>query len=148
MPNNVYLGPAGRSPITVSSKTLAASYLPCTFVTEGASTLTQATAAGGNLLILGTPLNQAGHFTSTDTLKTAITSGDVALAYEPVTGEEYQVAFAAATYTFGQELTVAASGRMAAATTGQVVVAVTRFAGTLSAGDLGKVKIVNYYAKA
>ena len=58
------------------------------------------------------------------------------------------VAAAAATCTFGQELTVAASGRAAGAASTNVVVAFAREAGAKSAGDLMLVEICMPYVKA
>ena len=63
--------------------------------------------------------------------------------------DEVVWAMAAGAYTNGQELTVAASGRLAAAASGNVVVAHFDQAGaTLSAGDLADVCIANSYTKA
>ena len=149
MPSRIYRGPADRQPKTVSDKTLAGAYLPGTFVTEGASTLTQATAFAANLRLLGNrDFYSEGSFTSTDPLLTAYASGDTGVAYVLEPGQQYQAAVAAATYTWGQELTVAASGRLAAASTGNVVVAYSRSAGAKSAGDLIDIEIANHYAKA
>ena len=149
MPSRIYRGPADRQPKTVSDKTLAGAYLPATFVTEGASTLTQATAFAANLRLLGNrDFYSEGSFTSTDPLLTAYASGDTGVAYVLEPGQQYQAAVAAATYTWGQELTVAASGRLAAASTGNVVVAYSRSAGAKSAGDLIDIEIANHYAKA
>ncbi len=78
---------------------------------------------------------------------TAYASGDsgVAAILEPT--QRYLVAVAAATYTFGQELVVAAAGRLAGAATGGIVVAYAREAGAKSAGDLIEVEIANFYTK-
>lgn len=149
MPSRIYRGPADRQPKTVSDKTLAGAYLPATFVTEGASTLTQATAFAANLRLLGNrDFYSEGAFTATDPLLTAYASGDTGVAYVLEPGQQYQAAVAAATYTWGQELTVAASGRLAAASSGNVVVAYSRSAGAKSAGDLIDIEIANHYAKA
>ena len=51
-------------------------------------------------------------------------------------------------YRLTPELTVGASGRLLAATSGQVVVAFSRAVGAKSAGDLIDVEIANSYAKA
>lgn len=149
MPSRIYRGPADRQPKTISDKTLAGAYLPATFVTEGASTLTQATAFAANLRLLGNrDFYSEGAFTATDPLLTAYASGDTGVAYVLEPGQQYQAAVAAATYTWGQELTVAASGRLAAASSGNVVVAYSRSAGAKSAGDLIDIEIANHYAKA
>jgi len=149
MPARIYRGPADRQPKTVSDKTVAGAYLPGTFVTEGASTLTQATAFGPNVRLLGNrDFYSEGAFTATDPLLTAYASGDTGVAYKLEPGQDYQAAVAAATYTFGQELTVAASGRLAAASSGNVVVGYARSAGAKSAGDLIDFEVANHYAKA
>ena len=150
MANRIYRGPVEREPISVSDKTVAGAYLPGTFVTEGAATLTQATGFAGNLLLLGDRdyyADSSAAFDATDPLLKAYANGDSAVAYELEPGQRYQAAMAAATYTYGQELVVAAAGRLAGAASGGIVVAVTRFAGAKSAGDLADVKIVQNYTK-
>jgi len=148
MPARIYRGPADRQPKTVSDKTVAGAYLPGTFVTEGASTLTQATAFGPNVRLLGNrDFYSEGAFTATDPLLTAYASGDTGVAYKLEPGQDYQAAVAAATYTWGQELTIAAAGRLAAAATGNVVVGYARSAGAKSAGDLIDFEVANHYAK-
>ena len=149
MPNRVYRGPFDRQPKTISDKTVAGAYLPCTFVTEGASTLTQATAFAANLRLLGNrDFYSEGHFNATDPLLTAYASGDTGVAYVLEVGQIYQGAVAAATYTFGQELTVGAAGRLAAAASGDRVVAFSRGSGTKLAGDLMDFEVANIYTKA
>ena len=124
MAKRVYLGPTDRQPVTVSDKTVAGAYLPATFVTEGASTLTQATAPTGLLRLLANrDFYSEGHFNSTDPLLTAYASGDTGVAYVLETGQEYAAAAAAnAAYTFGMELTVGAAGRLVAAASTNIVV--------------------------
>ena len=145
-----YTGPVDRAPRTISDKTLAGAYLPCTFVTEGATTLTQATAFGPQLRLL---LNRdyyaasGDFFTTTSPLLTAYASGDSGVAAMLEPGQRYLCAVAAATYTFGQELVVAAAGRLAGAATAGIVVAFAREAGAKSAGDLIEVEIANFYTK-
>lgn len=149
MPNRIYRGPQDRQPKTVSDKTVAGAYLPGTFVTEGASTLTQATAFAANLRLLGNrDFYSTGHFTSTDPLLTAYASGDTGVAFKLEPIQDCQAAVAAATYTFGQELTVGAAGRLVAATSGTVVVGFSRTAGAKSAGDLIDFEVANFYTKA
>jgi len=148
MPNRIYRGPADRQPKTVSDKTLAGAYLPGTFVTEGAATLTQATAFGPNVRLLSNrDFYSEGGLTATDPLLTAYASGDTGVAYVLEPTHQYQAAVAAATYTWGQELTIAAAGRLAAAATGNVVVGYARSAGAKSAGDLIDFEVANHYAK-
>jgi hypothetical protein len=147
--NRVYRGPADRQPETVSDKTVAGAYLPCTFVTEGATTLTQATAFAAFLRLLANrDYYSTGQFDANDPLKVAYASGDSGVAYKLEPGQTYQAAVAAATYAWGTELTVGAAGRVLAATAGQVVVAFSRAVGAKSAGDLIDIEIANHYAKA
>jgi hypothetical protein len=148
MAKRVYLGPSGRQPVTVSDKTVAGAYLPATFVTEGASTLTQATAPTGLLRLLANrDFYSEGHFTTTDPLLTAYASGDTGVAYVLETGQEYQAAAAAATYTYAQELTVGAAGRLVAAASTNVVVGFAKEAGAKSAGDMLAFEVARPYVK-
>lgn len=143
MANTIYRGPANRSPRTISDKTVAAALLPGTAVFVG-TTLTQATAVSGGRLAL---LSNREFFDQSDT--TAYASGDTGVAYRLEPEMEVQWAMAAGTYTLGQELTVAASGRLAAAASTNVVVAYYDQAGaTLAAGALADVVIANRYTKA
>ena len=149
MANLIYRGPAAHQPRTVSDKSVAGAYLPGTFVSEGATALTQATAFGPMLRLLADrDYLSTAHFDATDPLKAAYVANDTAVAYVLEPTHRYQAAVAAATYTFGQELTVAADGRLAAAVSGDVVVAFCSVAGARAAGDLVDVEIANFYAKA
>jgi len=146
--NRIFRGPAQRQALTVSDKTVAGAYLPGTFVTEGAATLTQATAFGPNLRLLSDrDYFSDGAMNATDPLKIAYASGDTGQAYVIEPAQRYQAAVAAATYTFGQELTVGAAGRLVAAVATNIVVAFARGAGVKSAGDLMDVEIANHYTK-
>jgi hypothetical protein len=145
--NRIYRGPMDRQPRTVSDKTVAAALLPGTFVTEGA-TLAQATAPGPMVRLLANrDFYSAGQLDAVDPLLLAYASGETGVAYVIEPGQEYQAAMAAATYTFGQELTVAAAGRLAAAAQGNIVVAFCKQAGEAAAGALRDVEIANFYAK-
>lgn len=146
MANRIFRGSAEK---TVSSKTVAGAYLPGTFVTEGASTLTQATAPAGLLRVLANrDWYSTGEMTATDPLLTAYASGDTADAYAIEPTDIFQIAAAAATYTFGQELTIGAGGRVTAAASTNLVIGFARTAGAKSAGDLIDVEIANFYVKA
>lgn len=150
MASRAYRGPNDRQPKTISSKTVAGAYLPCTFVTESATALTAATAFGPNLRLLidrDFYASSAQALTSTDPLLTAYASGDTGVAAVIEPGQTYQVALAAATYTWGQEVVVAAAGRAAGAASSGVVVGFTRFAGAKSAGDLGDIEFCMPYVK-
>ena len=71
------------------------------------------------------------------------------MAYELEPGQRYTWAMAAGTYTNGQELTIGAAGRLAAAATTNVVIAYYDGPGaTLTAGQLADVAIANFYTKA
>ena len=146
MANRIFRGSAEK---TVSSKTVAGAYLPGTFVTEGASTLTQATAPAGLLRVLANrDWYSTGQLDANDPLLTAYASGDTADAYAIEPGYVFQVAAAAGTYTFGQELTIGAGGRVTAAASTNLVIGFARTAGAKSAGDLIDVEIANFYVKA
>ena len=139
----------GKSEKTVSNKTVAGSYLPGTFVTEGASTLTQATAPAGLLRVLANrDWYSTGQLDANDPLLTAYASGDTADAYAIEPGYVFQIAADAATYTYGQELTIGAGGRVTAAASTNLVIGFARTAGAKSAGDLIDVEIANFYVKA
>lgn len=151
MPSRAYRGPNTRDLKTVSDKTVAAALLPCTFVTESATQFTAATAFGPNLRLLLDRDFYTGvgtEFTATDPLLTAYASGDTGVAAVLEPGQTYQIAMAAATYTWGQEVVVAAAGRAAGAASSGVVVGFTRFAGARAAGALGDVEICMPYVKA
>ena len=146
MANRIFRGSAEK---TVSNKTVAGAYLPGTFVTEGATTLTQATAPAGLLRVLANrDWYSIGEMTATDPLLTAYASGDTADAYAIEPGYVFQVAAAAGTYTFGQELTIGAGGRVTAAASTNLVIGFAKTAGTVAAGALIDVEIANFYVKA
>jgi hypothetical protein len=138
---------------TVSDRTVSGALLPGTAVFIGATQLTQAaSASGGRLALLGDRdfyAPSAAGFNATDPLMTPYTSGETGIAYLLEPDNEVQWAVAAGTYTNGQELTVAASGRLAAAVAGNIVVAYFDQTGaTLAAGALADVCIANFYTKA
>lgn len=151
MPALIYRGPHNKQPRTVSDKAVAGAYLPGTFVTEGVTTLTQATAPGARLRLLSHRDYYAAmgsHFDNSDPLKTAYAANDSGVAYVLEPGQQYQAAMAAGTYTFGHPLTVGAAGRLTAAVAGNVVVAFADKAITVAAGDLLDVEIANFYTAA
>jgi hypothetical protein len=145
--NRIYRGPQDRQPKTRTGKTVGA-LLPGTFVTEGASAFTQATAPGPMLRLLGArDFYDAGQLTNANPLTTAYTADDTAQAFVIEPGQLYNAAVANATYAYGQELTVAASGRLAAAAQGNIVVAYSLETGARTAGALIDVEIANFYTK-
>lgn len=146
----IYRGPNDRQPKTVSNKTVTGALLPATFVTEGAAALAAATAPGPMVRLLSNrDFYSEGAFTATDPLLTPYVSGETGVAYVLEPGQTYQVALAAATYAYGQELTVAAAGRAAAAaSTNQVIGFFKGTPGAFAAGALADVEIANVYTKA
>lgn len=138
--NVIYRGPNDRQPHTIQ-KEVAGAYVVGTFVEETATTLAQITTAlAKRPLILGN-----AEYAGQD-IATAYTSGDTGVAYVPEPGQVYQARVAAATYAKGAPLTIAASGRLAAATAATVVVAFfDDTPGAYSAGDLADVVIANSY---
>ena len=143
--NRIFRGSIDEQPKTVS-KPVTGELLPATFVTIGASALAQATAPAGRLGILA-----YRDFYNQDHVA-PYPSGNTGIAYRVEPELEFQVAVAADTYTFGQELTVGASGRLTAAAPGDVVVAFFDEASKAGiaqyAGALCDVVIANYYTKA
>ena len=141
--NVIYRGPvtSGWQPRTVSDKTVAGAYLPGTFVEEAADTLVQLTTALGKLPMILSNLE----FKDQD-IDTAYTSGDTGVAYHLEPGMVVQARLAAATYAKDAPLTIAASGRLTAATAATPVVAFfSDTPGAYSAGDLADVVIANTY---
>lgn len=146
--NRIDRNPQGCCPRTVSDKTVAGAYLPGTFVTEGATSLTQATAFGPMLRLLANrDFYSTGALDANDPLLTAYASGDTGIAYELCPCQRFQAAAAAATYTFGQELTVGAAGRLAAAASGDKVIGFAKEAGAKSAGAMLDFEVANIYTK-
>lgn len=138
--NVIFRGPIATQPRTVS-KPVAGAYLPGTFVEETATTLAQITTALAKRPMLLSNLD----FKDQD-VATAYTSGDTGIALHLEPGMNVQARVAAATYAKNDPLTVAASGRLAAATAGTVVVAFfDDTPGAKSAGDLVDVIIANSY---
>lgn len=140
--NKVYRG-SNEQKKTISNLKTAGAYLPGTFCSLSATTLTQATTAAQRVVLL------ANREFGGQSIDTAYASGDTAVAYELVPTEPYVARFAAATYTYGQELTVGASGRLAAAASTNVVIGFYTGSGVaLSAGDLDEFVVANAYVKA
>lgn len=140
--NRIYRGPvtSGWQPRTVSLPVTGA-LLPGSFVEETATALVQLTTALGKLPMILSNLE----FKDQD-VATAYTSGDTGIAYHLEPGHVYQARLAAATYAKDAPLTIGASGRLAAATAGTVVVAFfSDTPGAYEAGDLADVVIANAY---
>ena len=144
MAARIYRGSFEAEPRTIS-KPVSGALLPGTFVAI-TSTIAQATAlSGARVGILGSRDMWSGD------ADTAYASGDTGIAYRLRPGFEFQAQVAAATYTYGQELTVGASGRLVAAATGNVVVAFfddkVKSGVAQSAGALCDIVIANAYTK-
>lgn len=153
MAGNRIIRSAGMNPRIISDRTVSGALLPCTGVAVGASQLTQATAVSGLRLALLANRDfyapSSAGFNSTSSLLQAYTSGETGLAIMLQPDLEVVWAVAAATYTNGQELMLGASGRLTAATSGNIVVAYFDETGAAkSAGDLVDVCIANFYTKA
>ncbi len=152
MPNRIFRTGSGvPRPRTITDKTLAAALLPGTFVLVGATQLAQAAAVGGGrLAVLGDRdyYSPGGIGLATEPLMTPYAAGESGVAYLPKPDDEFLCAMAAGTYTYGQELTVGAAGRLTAAAAGAVVVAHFDQPGkTVVAGELADVVIANSYVK-
>lgn len=143
MANNIFRGASVDAPETINLP-VAGAYPPGTFVVSNGSTLTQLTTAVGVR-----PLLLANRSFYDQDATTAYASGDTGVAYRLRPDCEVRAAFAAGTYAYGAPLTIGASGRLTAATSGSVVVAwFDQTGATLSAGDLADVVIANSYVKA
>lgn len=140
MANVIFRGPIERQPRTVN-KPVNGALLPGTFVEETATQLAQITTA-----LAKRPLILSNVEFKDQDATTAYTSGDTGVAYEPMPGDVFRCAMANATYAKGAPLTIAASGRLAAATAATVVVAFfDDTPGAYAAGALADVVIANAY---
>ena len=153
MTYRAYRGPANREFATSSDKTVNGALLPCTFVTEDGTQFSQATSpvpAGALRLLINRDFYAptADFFNATNPLQSAYVSGETGVAAILEPGQRWLVAVAAATYSVGQELTIAAAGRAAAAASANFVRAYSREAGAKNAGDLMEVEIAMPYVKA
>lgn len=138
--NVIFRGPITHQPRTIN-KPVAGAYLPGTFVEDTATTLAQITTA-----LAKRPLLLMNMEFKDQDVATAYTSGDTGIGLELEPGMIVQARVAAATYAKGAPLTIAASGRLAAATAGTVVVAFfDDTPGAKAAGDLVDVVIANSY---
>lgn len=145
MANVIYRGPTKDEPETVSDKTVAGAYLPGILVKESATALTMATASDTDVELLVLSNRQ---FYDQD-VATAYASGDTGVAYRARPGEIYQARMAGATYAKGDPLTIGASGRLEATSTGERVVAYFEgVAGAITAGALSDVRIANTFMAA
>lgn len=138
--NVIFRGPTEKQPITVSLP-VAGAYMPGTFVEATATELVQITTALGKrpLLLSNRDFYDQGP-------EVAYADEDTGVAYELEPGMVFQARVAAATYAKNAPLTIAASGYLAAATAGTVVVAFfDDTPGAKAAGALVDVIIANSY---
>lgn len=142
MSNVIYRGPIAREPQTINLP-VAGAYLPGIFVTSDGAEFTQAADSLEKMFILSN-LRAAGQ-----DIATAYAADDTGVGYRFRPDEEYNVRFAAGTYAKGDQLTVDATGRMAAAGSASVVIAFYDGDGaTLAAGDFDDIVIANSYVVA
>src|SRR5690606_15521280 len=144
MPNRIYRGPvaAGIEPRTVNLP-LAGAYLLGVFVTSACAELSVVAAATSNMLQFS-----IREFYSQD-ITTAYASGDTGVAYRLMPGMEVYARFDADDYDFGDPLTVSSNGRLALATSDDVVVAYFDQAdATLGNGAFADIVIANSYTVA
>lgn len=131
---------------TVSNLVTAGAYKVGTFCSASSTTLTQLGSAvtTGRIFLLSNR-EFMGQSISDD-----YASGDTAVAYEMSPEDDFIARFDAATYTYGQELTIGTNGRLKAAVSTSVVFAVYTGSGVaLSAGDFDDFRVINnVYVKA
>jgi hypothetical protein len=138
----IYRGPVEREPETINLP-VAGAYLPGTFVTSDLAEFTQAADSLGRLMLL----NNRRFYTQTDV--DAYEADETGIAYRLEVEQEYRAVVVAATYAYGDPLTVNASGLLAAATAGTKVVAYFDGAGAVIATDsLADIVIANSYISA
>jgi len=143
MANAIFRGPTEKQPTTVSLPVVGA-YLPGSFVEATATELVRLNTAVDKL-----PMILTNRDFYDQAVSDAYLDGDTGIAYNLEPGMVFQARMAAATYALNTPLTIAASGRMAAATTGDVVVAFfSGTAGAVTADALADVTIANSYVKA
>lgn len=137
-----------QQPITTNLPVTGA-LLPGTFVEATATNLVQITTpAGKRPLVLSNPDFVGKEGVATSPILTPYTTGDTGVAYEVAPNMVFQCAMAAASYTKNQELTISASGRLAAAVATNIVVAFfDDTPGAFGAGALADVIIANFYIK-
>lgn len=139
MANRIYRGPCGE--FRTVSKPVAGAYLPGSFVEETATQLSAITTAIAKrpLVVMNLEFTDQG-------LDDAYVTGNTGLAIELEQGMRIQARMANATYAFGAPLTIGASSRLTAATTGTRVVAYFKdTAGAYTAGQLATVEIADGY---
>lgn len=117
MANVIYRGPVEREPETLNLP-VTGTYLPGTFVRKAATgKVVTADDGTGRLLLLSNP-----RYLERD-IETAYAADETGIQYRLEPEQEYQAIAVLANYADQAELTVNATGQLAAATTGDIVVA-------------------------
>jgi hypothetical protein len=138
--NVIFRGPIERQYRTVE-RPVTGALVPGSWVEDTGTALAQITTALGKRALVLAPMDPKGQ-----PVTEAYVSGDTGLAIEVQANDVVQARMAAATYAKGAPLTVAASGRLAAATAGTRVVAFfDDTPGAYAAGDLADVIVADGY---
>ena len=117
MANTIYRGPVEREPETLNLPVTGA-YLPGTFVRKAATgKVATADSGTGRLLLLSNVRSLES------SIETAYAADDTGIQYRLEVEQEYQAIAVLGNYADQAELTVNASGQIAAAVAGDVVVA-------------------------
>lgn len=143
MANVIYRGPVEREPETLNLQVTGA-YLPGTFVKKAATgKVVTATDGTGRLLLLSNP-----RYLERD-IATAYAADETGVQYRLEPEQEYQAIAVLGNYADQAELTVNASGQLAAAVAGNVVVAFVDGAKNITdATGFLDIVIANSYVKA
>ncbi len=142
MANVIYRGPVEREAETLNLPVTGA-YLPGTFVTKASTgSVVTATSGTGRLLLLSNP-----RFLERD-IDTAYAAGETGIQYRIEPEQEYYARAVIGNYADQAELTVTADGVLAAATSGDAVVAFVDGAINLVAAGFMDVVIASRYIKA
>lgn len=141
--NVIFRGPLDRNPVT-RNQPVTGALLPGTWVQDSGTAFTQLTTAADVF-----PLILSNVAFKDQDINAAYTTGDTGVAYEVLPGDVVNSRMAAATYAKGDPLTIAAAGRLAAASSGDPIVAFYDGpAGAVTAGDFADVIVANSSAKA
>lgn len=141
-PNAIFRGDMLKDCPSTVNGVLSSAATPGYFVTLVDGAMALATTGAARVFLLKN--REYYDQTSSD----AYASGDTGEAYRLKPETEFRAIAAAATYTQGAALTVNASGQLAAATTGDVVVAYADESKTLAAVGYLDVVIANSYVAA
>lgn len=142
MANVIYRGPVEREAETLNLP-VTGTYLPGTFVTKASTgKAVKATSGTGRLLLLSNP-----RFLERD-IDTAYAADETGIQYRIEPEQEYYARAVIGNYADQAELTVNADGVLAAAASGDAVVAFVDGAVNLTTGGFMDVVIASRYIKA